>query len=57
MKMVKSGKIKPVIYEEEYHGLEAVPQGLKDMGTRKVWGRAVVTVSDPEQKIQRRYRL
>jgi NADPH:quinone reductase-like Zn-dependent oxidoreductase len=45
--MVTAGKIKPVQYAAEYTGLRDIPRALEDMRQRKVWGRAVVKVSDP----------
>jgi len=35
-----------VVYAVDYIGLEDVRRALKDMEKRKVWGRAVVTISD-----------
>lgn len=47
--MVDGGSIKPVVYKERYDGLGDVARGLEDVGSRKVWGRAVVTISDGER--------
>lgn len=46
MSMVDDGKIKPVIYKEEYRGLEAVPKALEDAKAHKAWGRAILTIAD-----------
>lgn len=46
MELVKAGKIQPVIYKEEYHGLEALPRALQDAQQHKSWGRAVLTISE-----------
>ncbi|CAO2657505.1 Nn.00g036310.m01.CDS01 [Neocucurbitaria sp. VM-36] len=46
MKLVESGKIKPVIYKEEYQGLEAVPRALEDAKEHKAWGRAVLRINE-----------
>ncbi|KAF1934051.1 zeta-crystallin [Didymella exigua CBS 183.55] len=54
MKLVDSGKIQPVIYKEEYRGVEAVPQALKDAENHKSWGRAVLRIDDnAENELQR----
>lgn len=42
--MVAGGKVKPVIYERVYDGLEELAQGLEDLEGRKVWGKAVVRI-------------
>lgn len=42
--VVKSGKIRPVLYDEKYDGLEAVPRALQAIAERKVWGKAVITI-------------
>lgn len=46
MKLVDAGKIEPVIYKEEYRGLESVPRALEDAKTHKAWGRAVLRVNE-----------
>jgi len=43
-KMIKDGVIQPVIYDEQYEGLESVPRALADSAARKIWGKAVVDV-------------
>jgi transcription elongation factor SPT5 len=49
MKLVEDGKIRPVIYKENYWGLEAVSRALEDVSARKTWGRAVVRVCEDEE--------
>ncbi|KXJ86931.1 hypothetical protein Micbo1qcDRAFT_152478 [Microdochium bolleyi] len=44
--LIRSGKIKPVVYDRAYLGLESVPAALVDIASRKVWGKAVIQV-DP----------
>lgn len=44
MKLVEEGDIKPVLYKENYSGLEAVGRALEDVKTHKTWGRAVLTI-------------
>ncbi|KAF2102830.1 zeta-crystallin [Rhizodiscina lignyota] len=48
MQMVSEGKIKPVEYAESYNGLRDIPRALEDMHQRKVWGRAVVKISEEQ---------
>jgi transcription elongation factor SPT5 len=58
MKLVEGGKIRPVIYKENYRGLEAVSRALEDVRVRKAWGRAVVRVSgDDEDSNEEKARL
>lgn len=53
MKLVKKGKIKPVIYKENYWGLEAVPRALEDAQKRKAWGRAILRINEhAEQELR-----
>lgn len=54
MGLVDNGTIQPVIYEEDYRGLEAVPKALEDAKNHRAWGRAILTVDeDAERKSQR----
>lgn len=46
MQLVKAGKIQPVIYKEEYRGLDAVPQALEDAEKHRSWGRAILTIHE-----------
>lgn len=46
MKLVESGKIKPVIYEKRYEGLETVAMALGDLERHQVWGRAVLRICE-----------
>lgn len=59
MSLVESGKIQPVIYKEEYRGLEAVPKALQDAKDHKAWGRAILRIDERAEKElqQRRARL
>lgn len=43
-KMIADGVIKPMIYEENYDGLETVPRALADSAARRIWGKAVIDV-------------
>ncbi|KAJ1324584.1 NADPH:quinone reductase [Microdochium nivale] len=44
--LIHSGKIKPVVFDRAYRGLESVPAALRDIATRKVWGKAIIQVVD-----------
>ena len=47
--LIEEGRIKPVVFDEEYSGLESVPRALEDLEERKVWGKAVVQVDDSRE--------
>lgn len=54
MKLVDDDKILPVIYKENYWGLEAVSRALEDAQNHKAWGRAILRINeDAEQDVQR----
>lgn len=58
MKLVDRNKIKPVIYRENYVGLESVPKALEDAKTHKAWGRAVLRINeDTKEAATRNSRL
>jgi len=58
MKLVEDGKIRPVIYKEDYWGLETVSRALEDVRERKTWGRAVIRISEAEaDKTEQKARL
>lgn len=50
MRLVDAGSIRPVVYKENYNGLEAVGRALEDVKAHKAWGRAVVRVCEHEDK-------
>ncbi|KAF2856872.1 NAD(P)-binding protein [Plenodomus tracheiphilus IPT5] len=50
MKLVDAGKIEPVIYKEQYMGLEAVPRALEDAKEHRTWGRAVLRINEDAEK-------
>jgi D-arabinose 1-dehydrogenase-like Zn-dependent alcohol dehydrogenase len=50
MELVEKRKIEPVIYSEEYRGLEAVPRALEDGKKHKVWGRAVLRIDEDAER-------
>lgn len=58
MKLVDAGKIQPVIYKEDYRGLEAIPRALDDAKNHRAWGRAVLRINeDAEKEISEKARL
>ncbi|XPS71354.1 transcription elongation factor spt5, variant 2 [Ascochyta lentis] len=50
MKLADGGKIQPVIYKENYCGLEAVSRALEDAQKHRAWGRAVVRINEDAEK-------
>jgi len=58
MRLVAEGRIEPVIYKEDYVGLQSVPKALEDAKTRKAWGRAVLRINEEaEQEVRKMARL
>ena len=53
MKLVDSGSIRPIIYKEEYMGLEAIPRALGDLRTHKAWGRAILRINEEAEAEQK----
>lgn len=51
--LINAGKIKPVVFEEKYMGLQSVPRALKDIAARKIWGKAVIRVDAAEEEHQK----
>lgn len=37
-------KVRGIVYDKIFGGLEAVPAGLKALGQRETWGKAVIEV-------------
>ncbi|GAA6054435.1 hypothetical protein JCM3770_007215 [Rhodotorula araucariae] len=44
LELLASRKIKGAVFEKVFDGLEAVPEGLRALGARETWGKAVVKV-------------
>lgn len=44
LEMFEKKIIKPTVFTRVYDGLEALPEGLKDLQERKTWGKAVVRI-------------
>ncbi|KAG9189694.1 NADPH2:quinone reductase [Alternaria panax] len=49
MKLVEDGRIRPVIYKENYCGLVMVSKALEDVKARKAWGRSVASICEEEK--------
>jgi NADPH2:quinone reductase len=47
--MMESGKLKAILYGK-YQGLNDVGRALGDLAARKVYGKIVITVEDPEDE-------
>ncbi|WWC89477.1 uncharacterized protein L201_004401 [Kwoniella dendrophila CBS 6074] len=50
LSLLASGKVKQVIYDKPYVGLDQVSQGLHDIESRKVWGKAVVRIREAKDE-------
>lgn len=46
--MWDKGELRPTVFEKRYEGLESVVNAMKDLSKRKVWGKAVVSMSEKE---------
>lgn len=53
MGLLSSGKLKPILYDTEYNGVEKVAEGLQDLEGRKMWGKGVVRIR-PGVKVPKR---
>ncbi|KAF9370856.1 hypothetical protein CPB97_002409 [Podila verticillata] len=54
LQLFAEGKLVPVVYEKVYQGLDGVKTGLNDLGSRKTYGKAVVSiggVASPSSKL------
>ncbi|KAI9137550.1 hypothetical protein BKA69DRAFT_1079703 [Paraphysoderma sedebokerense] len=50
MKLFSEDRLKPVVYDRDFFGLESVPDALKALGGRESYGKVVVTLrSDGEE--------
>ncbi|GAA6033248.1 hypothetical protein JCM8097_003015 [Rhodosporidiobolus ruineniae] len=50
LSLFDSGKVKGIVYDEVFGGLEAVPKGLRALGKRETWGKAVVRVREEKEE-------
>lgn len=51
--MFDQGLIKPTVYDAEYNGLESTVTAMKDLASRKVWGKAVIRVDQGDDEEDR----
>lgn len=47
--MWEKGLLRPAIYDTEYTGLESAVQAMKDLASRKIWGKAVIRMDGDER--------
>lgn len=47
--MCEKGLLRPTIYDKEYTGLESVVPAMRDLASRKVWGKAVIRIDQEER--------
>lgn len=50
LQLVREGQLRPVIFEKIYKGLESLPEGLKALGSRGTWGKAVLRIKDDDSQ-------
>ncbi|GAA5900906.1 hypothetical protein JCM6882_005974 [Rhodosporidiobolus microsporus] len=50
LRLFEEGKVKGIVFEKVFGGLEAVPEGLRALGARETWGKAVVRVREDDKK-------
>ncbi|KAK4705243.1 NADPH:quinone reductase, partial [Phenoliferia sp. Uapishka_3] len=52
LKLFNEKRIQGVVFDKVYNGLESVPEGLRALGARETWGKAIVRVrKDPTAKL------
>lgn len=49
LNMLSEGKIRGIVYEKVFEGLESVPEGLRALGSRETYGKVAVRVRSPKQ--------
>ncbi|KAG9202049.1 hypothetical protein G6514_004717 [Epicoccum nigrum] len=54
MQLVDGRSIKPVIYDAEYRGLEAMSRALEDAKEHRAWGRAVLRINEEAEEAVRK---
>lgn len=52
--LLSTGKLKPILYDKTYDGLEKVSEGLQDLENRKTWGKGVIRVRQNPSPISKR---
>jgi NADPH2:quinone reductase len=53
LEMFSSGKMKPILYDPIYDGLENVSTGLIDLENRKTWGKGVIRIAKSDKEATR----
>ncbi len=48
-KMWEKRLLKPIVYDKEYRELESAVTAMKDLASRKVWGKAVLRMDGEER--------
>jgi len=52
LELISRGQIRPVLHTKIYNGLEALPDGLKDLNSRKVLAKAILRIHPhPQSKL------
>ncbi|KAL7421691.1 hypothetical protein Q5752_003461 [Cryptotrichosporon argae] len=49
--LLASGKLRPLVYDRLYEGVDEVGAGLRDIEAREVWGKAVVRLRAEQAKL------
>ncbi|GAA5821789.1 hypothetical protein JCM11251_001025 [Rhodosporidiobolus azoricus] len=49
LKLFEEGKVKGIVFDKVFGGLESVPEGLRALGARETWGKAVVRIRGEEE--------
>jgi len=44
LELLDQGKVKGAVFDKVFDGLESVPEGLRALGARETWGKAVVKI-------------
>jgi NADPH2:quinone reductase len=47
---LSTGKLKPILFDKEYNGLETVSQALQDLEGRLTWGKGVIRIKQVEDQ-------
>ncbi|GAA5860782.1 hypothetical protein JCM1840_001963 [Sporobolomyces johnsonii] len=50
LELFKQKRVKGIVFDKVFKGLESVPEGLRALGARETWGKAVVRVKMEEAK-------
>ena len=54
---LSSGKLKPILFDKEYNGLEHVSQALQDLEGRVTWGKGVIKIRPDAAACKRESKL